>query len=142
MISEFIKRARAVEPNGRLVLASKSKVQDVRLEMGDIISIPRRQESVMVNGEVMVSQAVLWGQDLDIAHYLNRSGGLTDQANTDAYLLVKQSGEVLKGKSFEIAAGDEIIVLPKVPVKNLQTASTISDILYKIAIAASVAIRL
>ncbi len=142
MISEFIKRARTVEPNGRLVLASNGTVRDVRLEMGDVITIPRKKESVMVNGEILVSQAVLWDKSLDVSDYINKSGGLTRQANEKSYLLVKQSGEVIKAASFDIEPGDEIIVLPKVPVKSLQIASTISDILYKIAIAASVAIKL
>ncbi len=142
MISEFLKRARSVEPNGRLVLASSGSVRDVRLEMGDVITIPRKKESVMINGEVMVSQAVLWEDTLDVEQYFAKSGGLTEQANTEAFLLIKQSGEVKKGISFDIEPGDEVIVLPKVPVKNLQTASTITDILYKIAIAASVALRL
>ncbi|MCB1754982.1 MAG: polysaccharide export protein [Gammaproteobacteria bacterium] len=142
MISEFIKRARLIEPNGRLVLANHGEVQDVRLEMGDVITIPRKKESVMVNGEVRVSQAVLWDKGLNARDYISKSGGFTDQANSDTLLLVKQSGEVLRGDSFAIEPGDEIVVLPKVPVKSLQLASTISDILYKIAIAAKVAISL
>ena len=45
-------------------------------------------------------------------------------------------------KNPEVRPGDEIIVLPKAPVKNLQLAATIVDIVYKIAVAASVAINL
>ena len=142
MISEFIKRAREVEPEGRLVLAKDESIRDVRLEMGDVITIPQRRESVMINGEVMVSQAILWDDGVSAEEYIQRSGGYTDQANTKQLLLIKQSGEVLRGDSFDVEAGDEIVVLPKVPVKSLQMASTIADILYKVAIAASVAIKL
>ena len=142
MISEFIKRAREVEPEGRLVLAKDDAIRDVRLEMGDVITIPQRRESVMINGEVMVSQAILWDDGLSAKEYIRRSGGYTEQANTKELLLIKQSGEVLRGESFDVEPGDEIVVLPKVPVKSLQLASTIADILYKVAIAASVAIKL
>ena len=142
MISEFIKRAREVEPEGRLVLAKDESIRDVRLEMGDVITIPQRRESVMINGEVMVSQAILWDDGVSAEEYIQRSGGYTDQANTKQLLLIKQSGEVLRGDSFDVEAGDEIVVLPKVPVKSLQMASTIADILNKVAIAASVAIKL
>lgn len=142
MISEFIKRARTIEPNGRLVLTSDAQVRNVRLEMGDIITIPRKKESVMVNGEVVVSQAILWDKKLDAADYIKKSGGYTEQANKKMMLLVKQSGEVVSGEKFDIEPGDEIVVLPKVPVKSLQLASTITDILYKIAIAAKVALSL
>jgi hypothetical protein len=142
MISEFIKRARLVQPNGRLVLAAGGVVRDVRLEMGDVITIPRNEESVMINGEVMVSQAVLWDKRLSASDYIAKSGGYTDQANRKALLLVKQSGEVIRGKNFKLEPGDELVILPKVPVKSLQLASTIADLLYKIAIAAKVAISL
>lgn len=142
MISEFIKRARNVEPNGRLVLANGGDIRNIRLEMGDVITIPQKKESVMVNGEIVVSQAILWNEKLDAHEYINKSGGFTDQANRKSMLLVKQSGEVLRGKNFKVEPGDEIVVLPKVPVKSLQLASTIADIVYKIAIAASVAIAL
>ncbi|MDO6460985.1 polysaccharide biosynthesis/export family protein [Granulosicoccaceae sp. 1_MG-2023] len=142
MISEFIKRAREVEPEGRLVLAKDESIRDVRLEMGDVITIPQRRESVMVNGEVVVSQAILWDEGLSARDYIARSGGYSDQANKKELLLIKQSGEVFRGEDFAVQPGDEIIVLPKVPVKSLQLASTIADILYKVAIAASVAINL
>ena len=57
-------------------------------------------------------------------------------------MLIHANGEVSSIEGSAVRPGDEIIVLPKVPVKNLQTASVIVDILYKIAIAASVAVRL
>ena len=46
------------------------------------------------------------------------------------------------GKNPPVRPGDEIIVLPQVPSKNLQLAATIVDIVYKIAVAAAVAINL
>lgn len=142
MISEFITRARKVEPNGRLVLAEAGAIRNVRLEMGDVITIPQTKESVMVNGEVMVSQAILWSERFNAQAYIDKSGGYTDQANKDELLVLKQSGEVIKSRNTQLEPGDEIIVLPKVPVKSLQLASTLADILYKIAIAASVAVAL
>lgn len=142
MISEFIKRARTVEPNGRLVLAGKTGIHNVRLEMGDVINIPRNKESVMVNGEVLVSQAILWEKSADFEDYIARSGGFSKQADIDSVLLLKQSGEVVKARDYKVLPGDEIVVLPKVPVKSLQLASTIADIVYKIAVAARVAIAL
>lgn len=142
LISEFVKRARSIQPNGRLVLADAGEVRNVRLEMGDVITIPRKRESVMVNGEVVVSQAILWDKTYDAEDYIGKSGGFTDQANRKMLLLVKQSGEVVTGDEFDIEPGDEIVILPKVPVKSVQMASSIADILYKVAIAASVAIKL
>lgn len=142
LIGQFVQRARQVEPNGRLVVANNGEIANVILQSGDTISIPNYSESVLLSGEVLVSQAMLYTKGLTARDYIERSGGFTSQALTDRIVLVHANGEVSSGKNPVVRAGDEIIVLPKVPVKNLQIASTIVDILYKIAVAASVAVRL
>lgn len=142
LIGQFVQRARRVEPNGRLVVANEGKVANIILQAGDTITIPGRSDSVLLSGEVLVSQAMLFQKDARARDYISRSGGFTEQAQTDRIVLVHANGEVSSGKNPQVRAGDEIIVLPKVPVKNLQLASTIVDILYKIAIAASVAVQL
>jgi protein involved in polysaccharide export with SLBB domain len=142
LIGQFVERARRVEPNGRLVVANEGQVANIILQAGDTITIPSRSDSVLLSGEVLVSQAMLYQKDARARDYISRSGGFTDQAQTDRIILVHANGEVSSGKNPQVRAGDEIIVLPQVPVKNLQLASTIVDILYKIAIAASVAVQL
>ncbi len=142
LIGQFVQRARRVEPNGRLVVANNGEIANVILQSGDTISIPNFSESVLLSGEVLVSQAMLYTKGLTALDYIKRSGGFTSQALTDRIVLVHANGEVSSGKNPVVRAGDEIIVLPKVPVKNLQIASTIVDILYKIAVAASVAVSL
>lgn len=142
MIGQFVQRARKVRPNGRLVVSNNGDIANVMLQSGDTISIPSRSDSVLLSGEVLVSQAMLFKAGESARDYISRSGGFTSQALEDRIVLVHTNGEVSSGKNPEVRAGDEIIVLPKVPVKNLQIASTIVDILYKIAVAASVAVRL
>jgi len=56
--------------------------------------------------------------------------------------VVRQSGDVREADDVSLKPGDEILVLPKVPTKNLQLATSISQILYQIAIAAKVAVDL
>ena len=142
LISRFVESARAVEPNGRLVVARGGEIADVLLQSGDTITIPARSDSVLLSGEVLVAQAMLHRPGLRARDYIERSGGFGEQANTDRIVVVHADGDVASGKNPRVRAGDEIIVLPKVPVKNLQIAATIVDIVYKIAVAASVAINL
>lgn len=142
LIGQFVQRARKVKPNGRLVVANNGDIANVMLQSGDTISIPSRSDSVLLSGEVLVSQAMLYKDGQSAREYIARSGGFTSQALEERIVLVHPNGEVSSGKNPEVRPGDEIIVLPKVPVKNLQIASTIVDILYKIAVAASVAVRL
>jgi len=142
LIGQFVQRARRVSPNGRLVVANNGDIANVVLQSGDTISIPSRSDSVLLSGEVLVSQAMLFKSGESARDYIKRSGGFTDQALQERIVLVHTNGEVSSGYNPVVRSGDEIIVLPKVPVKNLQIASTIVDILYKIAVAASVAVRL
>ena len=142
LIGEFVERARTVEPNGRLVVADGGDIANVLLQAGDTITIPRRSDSVLLSGEVLVSQAMLYKEGRRARDYIELSGGFTHQALTDRLVLVHANGEVASGENPMVRPGDELIVLPKVPVKNLQVASTIVDIMYKIAVAASVALSL
>lgn len=142
LIGEFVARARTVEPQGRLVVVDNGTVANVLLEAGDTITIPRVSESILLSGEVLVAQAMLYKKGRRAREYIKLSGGFSTQALRTSLILVHTNGEVTRGENPMVRPGDEIIVLPKVPVKNLQLASTIVDIIYKIAIAASVAIQL
>ena len=141
-ISEFVARARQIEPNGRLVVSENGNYADINLQSGDVITIPEKNESVLLSGEVLVAQALLYNKRYRAVDYINRSGGFSNQADRDKIILIHSNGEVSSMEGSSVRPGDEIIVLPKVPVKNLQIAGVIVDILYKIAIAASVAVRL
>lgn len=142
MIGEFVARARKVEPNGRLVVSRAGSVADVTLQNGDVITLPRKSDSVLLSGEVLVTQAMLYQQGMKARAYIEKTGGFSQQADQKRIVLVHVNGEVTTGENPVVRPGDEIIVLPKVPVKNLQIASVIVDILYKIAVAASVAVQL
>ncbi|WP_432490743.1 hypothetical protein, partial [Flavonifractor plautii] len=66
--------------------------------------------------------------------YIDASGGFSQHANEDNILIVRQNGEVVSAKDFAVQAGDQILVLPKAATKNLQLASTLTQILYQIAV--------
>ena len=142
LIGQFVETAKSVKPNGRLVVVKNGAVANVRLQSGDTITIPERTQSVLLSGEVLVSQAILHEPGLRARDYISRSGGFTDQADTKRLVVIRANGLVDSGKNPTVEMGDEIIVLPKVSVKNLQIAATIVDIIYKVAVAASVAINL
>lgn len=142
LVSQFVKRARTAEPSGRLVVATNGSVADILLQQGDTISIPRRSDSVLLSGEVFVTQAILYRKGLRALDYIELSGGFTQQAQKERLVVMHPNGEVSTGKNPQIRPGDEIIVMPKVPTKNLQLASILAGILYKVAIATSVAINI
>lgn len=142
LIQGFVKRAAEVEPNGRMVVATEDGVSDIRLQDGDVVTIPAKSDSILVGGQVLIPRAIVYQQGMSIDDYIKRSGGFTEQADEDKIVVIRQSGEVIMDASLAIRAGDEILVLPKVPTKNIQLATSITQILYQIAIAAKVALDL
>ena len=142
LISNFVKNVSLVEPQGTLVVVSENGIADIVLENDDTIFIPRRNPSVLVSGEVRLPRAFLWENSGQTEDYISRAGGFTNNANQESILLVKQDGRVVDATSSSVEPGDELLVLPKAPTKNLQLAATITDILYRIAIATSVALSI
>lgn len=142
LISEFVKKVSLVEPQGTLVVVSENGLADIVLENDDTIFIPRRNPSVLVSGEVRLPRAFLWESGDSARNYISQAGGFTNNANTENILLVKQDGRVIEASSSPVEPGDELLVLPKAPTKNLQLAASITDILYRIALATRVAVAL
>jgi len=134
LLSKFIERAREVEPDGVLVVAKNGSISDIQLEHGDIVTIPEYTEVVLLSGEVMVPQAIIYSGGDSLADYLDKVGGLSDRADPDRFLIVRRSGEVVQGEDISILPGDEIIALPKVPTKNLQLAATLTEIIFRLAL--------
>lgn len=140
LIQDFVKRARELDPNGRLVVAEDGRVRDTILQDGDVITIPNRSDSIFVSGEVLVPQAMIYRNHQSVGDYIERAGGFTDRADTHNILLARQSGEVVAALYTPLKPGDEILVLPTIPTKNLELAKTLSQILYQIAVATKVAL--
>lgn len=138
LINRFIERAAKAEPNGRLVVATNDKIANIRLQDGDVITIPEKSDSVLISGEVLVPQSVVFEPGRTVQDYIKGAGGFSQHADEEKILIVRQNGEVRNTADVSLKAGDEILILPEVPTKNLQLATSISQILYQIAVATRV----
>ncbi|SBW08999.1 Polysaccharide export protein [uncultured delta proteobacterium] len=139
MIAKFAEKARAVEPEGIVVVGEGGKVADIALEDGDIVVIPERSDVVLVNGEVVMPQALVWSAKRSVDAYVEGAGGFTNRADTSRVILIRPNGEVVT-RSGDVQPGDQLIVLPRFESKNLQTVKDISQIVYQIAVAAKMVI--
>ena len=124
-----------------MVLEGGPDKADLSLEEGDIIVSPTKSDVVLVSGEVMVPQAMLWAKKKDSDDYIKSAGGLTNRADSDKILVMHQNGSVTQGGS-HISAGDQILVLPKVESKSMQAVKDISQVLMQVAISARVLLGL
>lgn len=142
LIQNFVQRARELEPSGRLVVAYNDRIADIRLQDGDVITIPEISDSILISGEVLVPQAAVYRPGMSVIDYIESAGGFTQRADDDHILLVRQNGAVENARNTPLRPGDEILVMPAAPTHNLQLASTLSQILFQIAVATRVALDL
>ncbi|MBT2787300.1 polysaccharide biosynthesis/export family protein [Halomonas sp. ISL-106] len=142
LIQNFIQRASELEPSGRLVVAYNDRISDIRLQDGDVVTIPEVSDSMLISGEVLVPQAAVYRPGMNVIDYIESAGGFTERADDDHILVVRQNGAVENARNVNLRPGDEILVMPAAPTHNLQLASTLTQILYQIAVATKVAVDL
>ena len=135
MVSKFVERAKAVEPEGVVVLDKDQGKVDLALEDGDIIVIPPKSDVVLVSGEVMTPQAMLWSKKKDAEEYIRGAGGYTNRADRSTVLVLRQNGSVSRD-SDDILPGDQIMILPKVESKSMQAVKDISQVIMQVVVSA------
>ena len=138
------------QPVGRMVvsldlIAAGDVGQDIILKAQDQILVPSRTQSVTVLGEVQYATSHLFEPGLSRDEYLQRSGGLTANADDKRIYIVRANGQVevdqssrwfRRSQSGEIYPGDSIVVpLDTDRVRPLVLWTGVTSVLYNIAIA-------
>ena len=93
---------------------------DLVLREGDVISVPKNNNTVTINGAIMVPNTVSYIQGKDVDYYLNQAGGYSDNAKKSKKFIVYMNGQVTKVKGSgkkQIEPGCEIIVPSKAKKK-------------------------
>jgi protein involved in polysaccharide export with SLBB domain len=147
LVSQFVARARLIEPLGKVILSENGKVANIRLEQGDEIVIPAQTDLIQVSGEVLMPQAIVYNPNATIRDYVAWAGGFSERANDERIAVVRangltifidsQSSWLADDDKHSLQAGDQILVLPKIDTKLLQAVKDITQVVYQIAIAAN-----
>ena len=101
-------------------LSNPKSNADLVLREGDVISIPKNNNTVTINGAVMVPNTVSYMQGKNVDYYLNQAGGYSDNAKKSKKFIVYMNGQVTKVKGSgkkQIEPGCEIIVPSKAKKK-------------------------
>jgi protein involved in polysaccharide export with SLBB domain len=145
LISNFVQRARDIDPEGILVVSKNGVLEDVLLQPDDVITIPERTNIVQISGEVMVPQAMVYVSGESLQGYINRVGGYTERADQDRHLVLRRNGEViplLEGETkLAIQPGDEIISMPEIPSRSIEVVQLVTETIFRIASAAAIFVR-
>ena len=102
-------------------LSNPKSNADLVLREGDVISIPKNNNTVTINGAVMVPNTVSYMQGKDVDYYLNQAGGYSDNSKKSKKFIVYMNGQVTKVKGSgkkQIEPGCEIIVPSKAKKKG------------------------
>jgi len=154
LMLQWVERAKQVEPSGQVMIAQAVQRDELLLENGDVIRVPKHDGLVLVNGEVVFPNAIAHDPKLDLSDYIKRAGGYSQSANTSRIIIAHRDGSFEEagggGWSFyggdseatTIEQGDEILVLPKIKTKSIEVTRGITQIIYQIAIAAKVILDL
>ena len=146
LILQWVERAKSIEPRGQVVLGDMERARGLTLENGDIVRVPPIDALVMISGEVIIPNTVVFDVDKSLQDYINDAGGFTQNAEVSRILVMHQDGSferVERGTfSDEISAklqpGDQVMVLPRIDTKSMQIARDWTQILFQIALAAGV----
>lgn len=134
MVLQFIDRVRGAQPDGTLVVTREDgKIADIPLENEDIVVVPKRLSTVLVAGEVLAPQTVIWQPGLTVDDYIEQAGSYTDRAQLDRFMIQKQNGAIQMVSDPVIEPGDEIVVLPEMAFKGFQFAQDLADVIFRVA---------
>lgn len=112
------------------ILQKPLSKQDLILEEGDIIRIPKQLQTVKVTGEVLNPNSIVYLTGKTLRQYINGAGGFTTTALTSGVYVKYANGSAEAAKKFlffnnypKIKPGAEILV-PKRPDREKLTAQS------------------
>lgn len=141
LVMRFVEKARKVQPLGKVVVADKGVIANILLEQGDQIVIPNKTDLIQVGGEVMMPQAVVYNKSASLEDYVAWAGGYTDRANDKRIAVVHANGLMEFKDGGDVMPGDQILVMPKVDSKMMQSIKDITQVIYQVAVAANVVLN-
>ncbi|MGC2855127.1 polysaccharide biosynthesis/export family protein [Novispirillum sp. DQ9] len=142
LVERFIGKARAVEPEGRVVLGNRQGHMDLRLEPEDEIVIPLRSDVILVSGEVRAPQSLLYVPGRSVREYIADAGGFTERGGDDMYVVQRLNGTVETTSNPELRPGDHLMILPEIDSKAGAVFKDIVEIIYRIAVSSGVVINI
>ena len=121
-IAVKIKETEAVAINLEKILANPGSEEDLVLEEGDILNVPKLLQTVRMRGDVVYPTTLRHEQGRGFTYYINGAGGFDRRANRKQTYVVYANGAVKRTKGFlvfrsypSIEPGAEVIVPSKGP---------------------------
>lgn len=130
----------------KAIMKNPGSPEDVLLEEGDVLRIPKQQQLVKVNGEVLFPSSVVYTNSKSLGDFVSNAGGFSPNALKRRAYVVYANGAVESTRSFlfiksypKVKPGSEIVI-PKKPESKGISATEVGSITAALASAAAVLI--
>ena len=127
------------------ILNSPRSDLDLLLQPGDVLTIPKKLETVLVDGQVFAPSNIRFNESKSFKDYISSAGGATDSANTKKSYIEYANGEVSRVKRFlffkkypSVEPGAKIIVPRKQVTHKISASERIAILSTIISMAAIV----
>ena len=111
------------------ILKNPGSIDDIILQDGDEINIPKKLQTVRIEGEVLYPTTVKYHPELKFIDYVSRSGGFTKKSARGRAFVIYPNGSVDRTRKFvflkihpKVEPGSEIIVPGKTENTQAQIA--------------------
>ena len=117
-IVDLTKNLKNSKPNGRVVidLLDEGSTESLLLKDGDRITIPEKSDHIYIYGEVNYEGALKFDDSEDLNFYINKSGGLKENADEKAIFVLHPNGDSqrasLTKNLFQNAPSDKMVLYP------------------------------
>jgi len=130
LAKEAVKPYDLIGINLETVMQKPGITNDLILEDGDILFVPKKNQAVKVRGEVLFPTQFAYEEGYNMKYYINKAGGFNSKALRKKAFVLGANGNARTVKSFlffrsypTIKGGDEIYV-PPVPDRSGKGLST------------------
>ena len=96
----------------------QNKTEDIFLEDGDVIYVPRAPKVVYITGRVSRPGGVLFESGKGIKYYLKKAGGTTWDAKRRGIKITKVTGEIIENEDVKKLEPGDIIWVPRKPDRD------------------------
>ncbi|UZD23028.1 SLBB domain-containing protein [Algoriphagus halophytocola] len=111
------------------IMQNPGSEEDLFLQEGDIIQIPKELQTVRVVGEVLLPTTTRFDKDNSLRNYISKAGGFTEGARKSKTYVIYANGDAKRTHNFlglnfypSLEPGAEIVV-PLKPTKNRMNAA-------------------
>lgn len=99
------------------ILKNPGGKEDVLMEEGDVLTVPKEKMEVRISGEVLFPTRVVFENRMDLKDYISRAGGFTDNSRKARVYVLQPNGNAERTRHFlffrsypPVTPGSEIIV--------------------------------